>query len=738
MDDAKCEYYRAINKMLQVDCQDKVITNPVIKAEVDELLLDLTIKESRATRQCLPDISSYTNCNKHNLCLGCTRCSCSAAGNWECRRWQQCRQQSPLEVDHHLLVELMEYIDDSSRSIRTKAKRSIHTNVSPIGTEKEENFTSQEISSLINGFNNTSDNKQAGIDNVLNTADMEMDAVTEILELMNATEKNESLDQTDLDFDDLFPEYYNLSIGDAAKLLLPMLKNHTEDILDTDYIEIPDENVTEIDKGNIEKILDFSNLDANAKKTPAMREAYDLFERQSVRVVKRQIINTTRSLRNQVLLNNSKRSIQDLTDNVLHPLLAFINTKRNELQELENMRDYLQEYIRMYIRNETFLKINKTLLENLTKTYVAFYKMEILPDIQKTSVQNKLLSLDDYESKLERDIYEVISDIIGIQEHSNYKDLPENLNILIQAMKYYIHKQGKVHVMREFQRITENNMNMYKKFIELNSNEFAVSSAPSVIKQILIVIDKEMPRSNALAPLSTGAKKILNRLVNYDFGEKYNLKNRSILKPQYNMANDLKDVGIKWYKMTRGIASSHLSDRLYSMKLLHLEISKDIAKINDALTFIQNSQTRRFMLFDKDTSERYASRIGEDIKIVYVKLQEILKQQNEDNVKKIMPITVTTRKQKAKKKSFLQQVKKILKQSKKDFVKVFRSNVKDDLSEQIQNIKRQKDTKGKLNRIKRSSTAFNKSIRRIKNIIPDYLKRKFNGAKNFKTVTKKL
>ncbi|XP_013165410.1 PREDICTED: uncharacterized protein LOC106116201 [Papilio xuthus] len=517
-----------------------------------------------------------------------------------------------------------------------------------------------------------------------------------------------------------------------------MLKNHTEEILDTDYIDIPDENVTEMDKGDIDKILDFSNLDANPKGIPAAREVYDLLERQSVRVVKRQIINTTRTLRNQILLNNSKRSIQDLTDNVLHPLLAFINTKRNELQELENMRDYLQEYIRMYIRNETFLKINKTLLENLTKAYVAFYKMEILPEIQKTSAQNKLLSLNDYESKLERDIYEVISDIIGIQEQSNYKDLPENLNILIQAMKYYIHKQGKVHVMKEFHKITENNMNMYKKFIEENSNEFAVSSAPSVIKQVLIVIDKEMPRSNALAPLSTGAKKILNRLVNYDFVEKYNLKNRSIPKPQYNMANDLKDVGIKWYKMTRGIASSRLSDRLYSMKLLHLEISKDIAKINDALTFIQNSQTRRFMLFDKDNSERYASRIGEDIKIVYVKLQEILKQQNEVNVKKFVPVAVTTRKPKSKKKSFLQQVKKILKQSKKDFSNVFKNNFKDDLSKQIQDIKWQKETKGILNRIKRSNTAFNKAIRRMKNIIPNYLKRKFNGAKNLKTVTKKL
>lgn len=456
-----------------------------------------------------------------------------------------------------------------------------------------------------------------------------------------------------------------------------------------------------------------------------------------MRVVKRQINNITKSLRNKVLLNNSKRSIQDLTDNVLHPLLKFIDTKRNELTELENMRDYLQDYIRMYIRNETFLKINKTLLENLTKTYVAFYKMEILPEIQKTSIQSKLLSLDDYESKLEKDIYEVINDIVGIQEHSNYKDLPENLNILIQAMKYYIHKQGKVHVMKEFQKINENNMNMYKKFIEENSNEFAVSTAPSVLKQILIVIDKEMPRSNALAPLSRGAKRILNRIVNYDFTEKYNFKNHSILKPQYNMANDLKDVGIKWYKMTRGIASCQLSDRLYSMKLLHLEISKDIAKINDALTFIENLKTRRFMSFDKDTSERYASRIGEDIKIVYVKIQDILKQQNENNFRKSVPITVTTGKPKSKKKSFLQQVKKILKESKKEFSTIFKNNVKDDVN-QMQNIKWQKDAKDNLNRIKRSNTAFNKALRRMKNIIPDYLKRKFNGAKNFKAVTKKL
>ncbi|XP_045540292.1 uncharacterized protein LOC106716418 [Papilio machaon] len=40
--------------------------------------------------ECVPFLSEYTDCSEANVCTGCTKCSCSAEGQWQCQLVQEC------------------------------------------------------------------------------------------------------------------------------------------------------------------------------------------------------------------------------------------------------------------------------------------------------------------------------------------------------------------------------------------------------------------------------------------------------------------------------------------------------------------------------------------------------------------------------------------------------------------------------------------------------------------------
>lgn len=51
------------------------------------------------------------NVSSDNICLGCKKCDCDAAGMWNCTKIQQCRPDVVLGVNHRVLVEVMENLD---------------------------------------------------------------------------------------------------------------------------------------------------------------------------------------------------------------------------------------------------------------------------------------------------------------------------------------------------------------------------------------------------------------------------------------------------------------------------------------------------------------------------------------------------------------------------------------------------------------------------------------------------
>ncbi|XP_068625237.1 GRIP and coiled-coil domain-containing protein-like [Battus philenor] len=755
MNDVRCEYYREIKFIMEEEDHNSMNSNHALREAVDFKLFSLV--------------------DKDNLCLGCITCSCDATGTWNCEQTQRCRAEAALVVDHRVLIQVMENLNTSKINTKFKIKRSINNKVQMRKTEREEGFTSQEISSIINGANSTRLRKTAKADVNTIILNDEWNAATESVESIhsNTTEENDTVTDSDLEFDDLFHAYLNTSANNTNQHL-PMLKNHTEDILDPDYMDTPDDNTTPSDfKRTVDKIFeiqdrylkkplrnenkeqakkmifyanlnkdvsDLSNMDTNGKGFISPRfNGNDIYDRQYVRVVKRQIDSTDKSASKS--LNSSRRSIQDLKNNVFDPLNSIINMKRNEIRDLEQMRDNLKVYLLDYIKNETNLNDNRNLLANLNKSYFTIYKMEYIPQIENHLVIDKTSSMNEYLSKLQNDIFEVIRDIVEIQRTSQNKDLPKDLNILIQAMKYYIHKQGKLHIVEEIKKITENSWNSNRKFSI--DNEFIDKTPTDIIKEILKDIDRDMPQTDALAPLSRSSKKILKRVINNGYRE--NFTNNKFLHIRNNISNNLKDVGFKWYKMTRSVASSRLSDRLFSMKLLHLELMRGISKIKDVSASITFAQTRRFVVTDREMIDQYATRISEDLKIINTKVQEIIKQQNDKYTRNY--VTEVTPKLVTKKNSFLHQVKKLLQQSKHEIRNIFKSKHTDKEYanpsqghpiQYTEDHKWQNNFDGVSKRNKRSAPDFNKAIMRIKNIIPGYLRDKFRKAGKSKISKSKL
>ncbi|CAH2056951.1 unnamed protein product, partial [Iphiclides podalirius] len=255
MDNALCAYHKETDEILKEEQTDFTNDNTALKAEVDGLLFKLTEQESIAAGECIPYISHYTDCHKQNMCLGCRKCDCDAAGRWNCLDTQRCRADAALKVDHRVLVGVIENLNMNQIDAHVRKKRSRNeTSVTKV-EEREERLTSQKIMSLINGPNRSIPpviNVTGNPKNITNDIDdpmfdNEWNSATESIEstMLITTERKETQNESDLDFDELFPAQESTSHNNSTKVHLPMLKKHTEDILDPDYMDTPDENTTQ-------------------------------------------------------------------------------------------------------------------------------------------------------------------------------------------------------------------------------------------------------------------------------------------------------------------------------------------------------------------------------------------------------------------------------------------------------------------------------------------------------------
>lgn len=457
--------------------------------------------------------------------------------------------------------------------------------------------------------------------------------------------------------------------------------------------------------------------------------------------------------------SNISHSVYGLVDNVVHPLNDVYNKLVKEIDELHRIRGHLLRFVDKHVGIDVKVN-NKTTLDN--KVFPV-YKIED-PQFQVYFRTSKNMSMyEKYANKLKKDVYEVIRDIVGIQNHlSNQSKMPDDLKFLIKAMKHYVHKQG-IHskkVNANSNAISDANL-LKQNDTKLNSrrfiktNDLASKTVGDLIIQILELIDKNMPSKNALEPISKPAKKIMYRIIRQYFVDDFAQIGLRVYDPHYNLTNDLSNVGFKWRKLSAEIERSTLDSQLYLLKMLHLVMSVDIRKMNDALTLINFARSRRMVPIDEDIGHGIAIKIEKRLvdlnQMVLAIIGDTLhkKKTRFTNMKK--QIKDTNRKQ-----SFLKQVKSFLMNSKKDIMDLLRRKTpKSDIVKRIAGQKLGDIEKKRLNQLqktmtkwqthlniipsrsKRSAMDYDRIRRRIKNIIPKYLRGKLHPAITNKKNNKK-
>lgn len=469
----------------------------------------------------------------------------------------------------------------------------------------------------------------------------------------------------------------------------------------------------------------------------------DIFDKQTVHIVKRETTNVISNSKIPAVLSYSNNSFYSLKEEIFDPLSYVITEKRDELKKLEQIRNNIVKLIKTHFQNETY-QYSQEMLNKSNTAYLTIYKLELESCLNNNNGNTtELTYLHDYAFKLENDIIKIIKDIVEIQKNTHYKALPDELKVLIRAMKYYVHKQEQLIANKEIKNLPKISENVRRKSYMVDTNKIVQIKATDIIKQMLNAVDQDMPLSNALAPLSVGAKKIVKRIIKKYYRDEFPKPYIRLSDLNDDITRHLKEIGTKWYKMTRNIASSSWPEKLFKMKLLHLEISRDICKIGDALSFIEFFERRHAFNIKEQAPKSFASKIIKDIETIRERILDIFRLQNANIVPDINIDTKTE--SEPKKDSYLHQFKKILKHSKKNLRKLLTDKLKylsrqrrDKHSQSVKKMNIKDKIKTTLTRRKRTVKKLTNVVNRIRNIIPNYLKGKVNVARNSKFSMSKL
>lgn len=444
---------------------------------------------------------------------------------------------------------------------------------------------------------------------------------------------------------------------------------------------------------------------------------------------------------------NISHSLHGLVNNVVYPLNGVFNRILKEINELHRIRGYLFSIVKKNVDINIEVQ-NKTSLDN--KVFPVYKTEDPQSQIYLRSSRNTTL-YEKYAIKLKKDVYDVIRDIVVIQKHfSSPSKMPDDMKFLIKAMKHYIHKQGiysKRASARAISNLSKQNETKITPRRMMQTDDSIVSkTVRDLIIQVLELIDVNMPTKNALEPISKPIRKIMYRIIRQYFEDEFALIGLRVYDPHYNLTNDLSNVGFKWRKLSSEIEMSTPTNQLYLLKMLHLVMSVDIRKMNDALTLINFARSRRMVPVDEAIGRNIVVSIENNLVDLNKKVIAII----ETAIHKKNALFSNGHKQTKdtkKKESFLKQVKNFLINSKKDIMHLLRRNTsKSDIVKKIAEEKLGDMEEKRLNqlektmtkwqthlniipsRYKRNALDFDRIRRRIKNIIPKYLRGKLHPA----------
>lgn len=419
----------------------------------------------------------------------------------------------------------------------------------------------------------------------------------------------------------------------------------------------------------------------------------------------------------------------ELQNSVFIPLTRIIDNKQSEIEDL-------------LLIKKTLIRIIEINMNNGSNTHLFDFKVESLPEIHEDlrkinpNVMEKLLY------KLKRDIYEVFKDINSVQKLSRPGGLPDNLKMLIRAMKYYVNKQESVRDLKKKEIQTKNNdtsRRFWLRRILTDPKSFAKQ-----LVEILDVIDKDTSESNIFVKLSKSAKKIIKRVIKQTFIDEFSVIELRVFDTDNNLTSDLRTIGKSWLQLTAKLSICSPHAKLYAMKLLHLSLAGDMNKLRDAIALVDFAHSRRMSPIEMPMAEEIMERINAGLVLIKNKLQTLVKYQLQGE-QTLSPDN--TKNKKKNKQSFFKRVRNMLKSSRKEIIDMAKNNVpKSEIFKTIAQKKLNELAQKKLFDNEQTMLKWQRALRitrrkkrdlsahinvmksRMKNIIPNYLRGKLNPA----------
>ncbi|XP_063629271.1 uncharacterized protein LOC134800701 isoform X2 [Cydia splendana] len=636
----RCGYNAAVTDVLEEGDGMKIV-NRGLKTKMDSMMYDVVLEDSvKEYNVCIPLISSYTTCNKDNICLGCKSCDCDESGHWNCSETSKCSNLH-VDIDHRIIKSVAENLNDVKPS---RYKRSYDVS--------EESTARSVFEDLIDwmAVSKTSDVKAINHITPRSTA-----IVTATASIKNLTNDDSNI----LVFDDILSndnldDFIKYSENDMnytkrhenndSHQFLKMLRNIEEGNDDKSPVDNPHRNIKLLkdlrkyikEKSYVKEPLNDHPNSINTILTETDdidpdKQRYDInsvavvLKRNLREVNETSIGNQTKTIENQktkasnatpsfdirkINVTYSEKEIQHIIDVVT----VLIGNERKEINHLN------------YVR-ESLLILLKKYQSNLNSTDIIHQQNSNNNTKKRENWRVDMLNF--YISNLKRDVKDTLRDIYAIIKLkklgvNSIAESVSNIKPLLFALTSYYMQNLRGYRQTEHARNYSNIDNRLhpnttpsidisathkmfdseptpqrRVFQPNTSNVYQINLIKRALTRMLVMIDNDKPSTNTLSPLSSKIKNILKRIINKLYVKDFADTHPSIRDQNFNLTKLLTSLVEEWQNKSAEIHTINPADQLYHMKLLHLSLSQGIDKINDALVSIKFGLSRRMSFIEE-------------------------------------------------------------------------------------------------------------------------------------------
>ncbi|KAI8433091.1 hypothetical protein MSG28_013947, partial [Choristoneura fumiferana] len=331
-----------------------------------------------------------------------------------------------------------------------------------------------------------------------------LDATTKVI--VNFTNDNNKIDTNTvaLDTDNLNKKDTNDILN--KEILLEKDFNLMDNLGFINLMNVMKRDVNQVNKTVDSTTVQTKNMSLNLEDKPVTVRNIDIGGNNITNAVK---------LKN-IYAKNMTYSEKVLQNEVLNALLLLIKNKHKEIEQLTKIKESVITFMNNYNFNSTIQYKSKLESNQGKSSHLIFKSEENLNkygNFRRHYSNNNADLVETYSKKLKMDINEVVRDILGIRKHQKSKVLSKELKLLLQAITYFLKKSSVTSTEKKSNNTSF--IGKVKNFRRQFSPTNIDTNLNPVLKAVLImleVIDRDMPASNALDPLSPKAKKVFKRI----------------------------------------------------------------------------------------------------------------------------------------------------------------------------------------------------------------------------------